>query len=194
MSPGLAAAESSKPVILILGDSLSAGYGLDAGQSWVSLLKQKLATEGWPHEVVNAAITGETTRGGLTRLPRLLEHHQPQLVLIQLGGNDGLRALPVSAMKQNLSKMVDLSKASDAVPVLFEMAIPSNYGPTYSAQFTQAFKSLAESKDVPLAPFLLARFALDENAFQADGIHPNAESQMLMLESVWPALATVLRR
>lgn len=191
MAPGVGA---SKPVILVLGDSLSAGYGIDIRSGWVHLLKQKLADEGLSYAVVNAAVSGETTRGGLTRLPGLLERHQPALVLIQLGGNDGLRALPTTDMRDNLAKMVALSREADAEPVLFAMHIPANYGPDYTARFTGTFAELAKDEDVALMPFLLGRIAFDASAFQDDGIHPTAAAQPKILSEIWPALEPLLRQ
>ncbi len=187
------AAKPDEPVILVLGDSLSAGYGLDAEQGWVHLFQQKLRSEGFNHVVANAAISGETTRGGLGRLPGLLDRHKPTLVLLQLGGNDGLRALPVKAMRQNLQDMIALSQKSGAEPVLFAMHIPANYGPTYSEQFSQSFEQLADAEKLTLVPFVLGSFAFDEDAFQSDGIHPNAASQALILETVWPAIVPLLK-
>ena len=160
------AAKPDEPVILVLGDSLSAGYGLDAEQGWVHLFQQKLRSEGFNHVVANAAISGETTRGGLGRLPGLLDRHKPTLVLLQLGGNE---------------------------PVLFAMHIPANYGPTYSEQFSQSFEQLADAEKLTLVPFVLGSFAFDEDAFQSDGIHPNAASQALILETVWPAIVPLLK-
>ena len=181
------------PVILVLGDSLSAGYGLDVEAGWVHLLKQKLEAEGLPHAVVNASISGETTRGGLSRLPALIERHDPAWVLIQLGGNDGLRALPITAMRENLKKMIRLSQESDAVPVLFQMFIPANYGPDYTQQFSDSFSDLSELFEVPLVPFLLESFAFNQDMFQADGIHPSADAQPLMLDIIWGAIGPLLK-
>lgn len=182
------------PVILVLGDSLSAGYGLDAGTGWVALLEQKLKTQGFAHRVVNASISGETTAGGLARLPRLLDRHRPRLVLVELGGNDGLRALPLTALRANLERIVDLSTQSGATAVLFEMRIPENYGATYTEAFARTFGQVAGHKTVPLVPFLLASFASDPNAFQPDGIHPSAAVQPKILDTVWPAIAPLLKR
>lgn len=189
--PGARAAEA--PVILVLGDSLSAGYGLNANDGWVSRLERKLKTQGYPQQLVNASVSGETTAGGKTRLPVLLARHQPQLVLIELGGNDGLRGLPVNTLKNNLGEMIRLSQAAHAGVLLFEMRIPSNYGPAYTAQFTQAFADVARSSRVSLLPFFLAAIATDARYFQDDGIHPNAGAQPLLLDAVWPALEPLLK-
>lgn len=189
------AAKAAAPVILVLGDSLSAGYGLDAGDGWVSLLEQKLRSQGFPYAVVNASVSGETTAGGLARLPALLARHRPRMVLVELGGNDGLRALPVKALRANLERICDLSAQAGATAVLFEMRIPENFGPAYSAGFTRSFGEVAKAKKVPLVPFLLAAIATDTGQwFQEDGIHPNAAAQSKLLDAVWPSLEPVLVR
>lgn len=185
---------AADPTVLVLGDSLSAGYGLDADQGWVHLLKQKLGAEGFPHQVVNASVTGETTAGGLARLPALLDRHRPQLVLVELGGNDGLRALPVVQIRQNLVRIVETSAQAGATAVLFEMRIPENYGATYTEAFTRTFGEVAADRKVPLVPFLLSAFATDPDAFLSDGIHPSAKAQPVILDTVWPHLAPLLRR
>lgn len=182
-------------MILVLGDSLSAGYGLDAGQGWVHLLEQKLRSHGLPHRVVNASVSGETTAGGLARLPALLQRHRPRLVLVELGGNDGLRALPVQALRGNLERIVDASARAGATAVLFEMRIPENYGPAYSERFVRTFGEVARTKKVPIVPFLLASIATDVRRwFQDDGIHPNALAQPRLLDAVWPSLEPLLVR
>lgn len=193
---GNAAAEASgaAPTILVLGDSLSAAYGIPAERGWVALLQERLRSRGYPHVVVNASISGETTAGGLMRLPALLDRHRPQMVLIELGGNDGLRGLPLDRLAGNLTRMATLSREAGAVPVLFEMRIPSNYGPTYSAGFEAVFRQVAKALDTPLVPFFLASIALDPDAFLDDGIHPNVDSQPKMLKAAWPILEAVLPR
>lgn len=188
------AAETDAPVIVVLGDSLSAAYGIDARRGWVALLGERLEAEGLPHRIVNASVSGETTSGGLARLPRLLERHAPEWVLIELGGNDGLRGLPVSELQRNLQRMVDLSIEANAQPVLFEMMIPSNYGPAYTGQFSASFSEVAEDSGAPLVPFLLADIATDPDAFLADGIHPNADSQPIILDAVWATLGPLLKK
>jgi acyl-CoA thioesterase I len=184
---------ASVPTILVLGDSLSAAYGIPAERGWVALLQERLRARGYPHGVVNASISGETTAGGLTRLPALLDRHRPQMVLIELGGNDGLRGLPLARLGENLTRMATLSRDAGAVPVLFEMRIPSNYGPTYSEGFHATFARTAEALDVPLVPFFLSEIALDPDAFLDDGIHPSVDAQPRMLESAWPTLEAALR-
>ena len=188
----LAGAAQAAPTILVLGDSLSAGYGLSAEQGWVSLLRQRLANQGYAHQVVNASISGDTTAGGLARLPAALRTHQPALVLIELGANDGLRGLPVAQMQANLSKLSSMVRASGAEPVLFEMLIPSNYGPAYTQAFTRAFGATARTERAALVPFFLSAIAADVRNFQDDGIHPTAAAQSKMLDAVWPTLKPLL--
>lgn len=182
------------PVILVLGDSLSAGYGLPNGSGWVSLLERRLRTQGYPHRVLNASISGDTSAGGLSRLPAALDAHKPLLVLVELGGNDGLRALPVPELRANLDRIAALSQAAGATPVLFEMRIPSNYGPAYTERFAQLFGGLASARKLPLVPFFLGAIATDPTRFQDDGIHPNAAAQPKLLDAVWPVLKPLLKK
>ncbi len=189
-----ARADGDAPTILVLGDSLSAAYGVPKSQGWVALLQQRLEDRGYPQRVVNASISGETTVGGLNRLPALLDRHQPQLVLIELGANDGLRGLALEQLTHNLTRMAVLSRKAGAVPVLFEMRIPSNYGPQYANGFTASFGAVAAAEQAPLVPFFLAAIALDPEAFQDDGIHPRAAVQPQLLDAVWPTLERVLPR
>lgn len=191
---GARAGEATAPVILVLGDSLSAAYGIPASQGWVALLQQRLQSRGYPQRVVNASVSGETTSGGLSRLPALLDRHKPQLVLLELGGNDGLRGLPLTRLQENLSRMAELSRKAGAVPVLFEMHIPSNYGRSYATGFNAAFKTVAGALKAPLVPFWLEAIALDPDAFLDDGIHPTAAVQPKMLDAVWPTLEGQLKR
>lgn len=174
--------------ILLVGDSISAAFGLEIQQGWVTLLEQRLAEQGYPHSVVNASVSGDTTAGGLARLPALLEQHQPVLVVIELGGNDGLRALPVSNMQQNLSAMVALASEAGADVILLGMRIPPNYGPRYSDAFEKAFVNVAEEHDVPLLPFLLEGVGGVQNLMQSDGVHPTAAAQPLLLDNAWPVI------
>jgi len=196
LSPLLAAhaePQPTKPVILVLGDSLSAGYGLDAQAGWVALLQRRLDTEAYDYRVVNASVSGDTTSGGLARLPPALDRHKPAIVLIELGGNDGLRALPLKAMHANLSKLVDLSLAAKAQVLVFEMRIPPNYGAVYTEGFTRTFGQVASERKVGLLPFFLMPLVGVPGAFQDDGIHPSAVSQPKMLEAVWPSLKPLLK-
>ena len=188
----LAARAAEVPVILVLGDSLSAGYGISAEQGWVSLLARRLKDQGLPHRVVNASISGDTTAGGLSRLPAALDKHKPSIVLIELGANDGLRGQPVAQMKRNLQKLVDLTEAKKAQPVLFEMRIPSNYGLSYTEQFRLAFSEVSTAEKVPLVPFFLMPIAADPKQFLDDGIHPSARAQPTLLDAAWPTLKPLL--
>jgi acyl-CoA thioesterase-1 len=191
----LSTAHADAPVILVFGDSISAGYGLPrVEQGWVALLQAKLKQQGYGYDVVNASVSGETTEGGLARLPRALSLHHPQIVILELGGNDGLRALPIADMRSDLSRMIDLSMAAGAKVLLLGMRIPPNYGPAYTAQFAQAYAALAAARHIPSVPFLLDGIALDAGLMQADGIHPNPAGQPRLLENVWPALVPLLRR
>ena len=179
-------------MILVLGDSLSAGYGLRPEQGWVALLQQRLRSAGYGHRVVNASSSGETTGGALARLPRALDRHRPAVVVIELGGNDGLRGYPTRAMRDNLKKMVELSLAEDREVLLVGMQIPPNYGPRYTRAFFDVYADVAEETGVPLVPFLLEKVALTPGLMQADGIHPTAEAQPLLLETLWHYLEPLL--
>ncbi|HWY24862.1 MAG TPA: arylesterase [Nevskia sp.] len=191
LSAGAGAADKT---ILVWGDSISAGYGLDADTGWVHLLERRLQSQGKGYTVVNASVSGETTAGGLSRLPAALDRFKPDLVLLELGGNDGLRALPLDAMRANLDKMVELSRAAKARPVLFEMYIPRNYGPVYTERFTKVFDQLAQERKVPIVPFFLAPLvSAPDQWFQDDALHPNARAQPLLLDAAWPTLEPLLK-
>jgi acyl-CoA thioesterase-1 len=189
-----AAARAEAPVILVFGDSISAGYGLPLDQGWVELLKTRLKSQGYGYQVVNASVSGETTAGGLARLPRALELHHPRIVILELGGNDGLRGLPVSQMRENLTQMIALSTAGGAQVLLLGMRMPPNYGPDYTKQFATVFSDLAAAKKTALVPFLLTDIALSPTLLQDDNIHPNAQGQPILLDNVWPALKPLLRK
>ena len=194
---GLAAlsATADAPAILVVGDSISAGYGLvHVDDGWVGMLRAKLKAEGYGYQVVNASVSGETTAGGLARLPRALELHHPQIVVIELGGNDGLRALPIDQMRANLSKMIDLSVAVGARVLLLGMRVPPNYGPEYTEKFYSTFADVAHAEKAALVPFLLADVALSPDLMQADGVHPNELGQPKVLATVWPVLRSLLRQ
>lgn len=180
------------PVILVTGDSLSAAYGMALDQGWVALLQQRLQQQGYPHRVVNASVSGETTKGALSRLPAELKRHRPALVLIELGANDGLRGQPTKAMRENLRRMADLSRKAGAKPVLFEMRLPANYGPQYTEDFRQSFGTVAQAEKLPLVPFFMAAIALQPEWFLNDGIHPTAAAQPKLLDAVWPTLKPLL--
>lgn len=184
--------QARPPVILVVGDSLSSGYGMDAGQGWVELLRRRLRTAGHDHEVVNASISGDTTSGGRARLPQALARHQPAVVILELGGNDGLRALPVTEMRANLAAMIEQSRTAGAQVLLVGMQIPPNYGPAYTQKFRAVYGELAARYRIPLVPFLLEGVATDLNLVQADGIHPRPEAQARILDNLWPYLAPML--
>jgi acyl-CoA thioesterase I len=187
-------AYAETPAILVFGDSISAGYGLPrVDRGWVALLQAKLQSEGYGDEVVNASVSGETTAGGLARLPRALTLHHPAVVILELGGNDGLRALPIEQMRANLTRMIDLAKDAGAKVLLLGMRIPPNYGPQYTEQFSAVYTDLAREKHVALVPFLLNDVALHPDLMQADGVHPVEAAQPLLLATVWPALAPLLK-
>jgi acyl-CoA thioesterase-1 len=188
-------AYAQTPAILVFGDSISAGYGLArVDRGWVALLQAKLKTEGYGYEVVNASVSGETTAGGLARLPRALGLHHPAVVVLELGGNDGLRALPIEQMRANLSRMIDLAKDAGAKILLLGMRIPPNYGREYTEQFSGVYTDLARDEHVPLVPFLLRDVALRPDLMQADGMHPVEAAQPLLLATVWPTLEPLLKR
>jgi len=182
------AVAGDSPAIVILGDSISAAYNMETGQSWPSLLQDRLDNNGYKYRVFNSSITGDTTQGGLSRLPRLLKRHHPALVIIELGGNDGLRGVPIDVTRANLAAMIESSQAVGATVLLAEMRIPPNYGKTYTEQFNGNYDLLKEKYDVLLIPFLMENVALEPELMQADGIHPNAEAQPILLDTVWAIL------
>jgi acyl-CoA thioesterase-1 len=188
--PGVARAEAV--TLMVVGDSLSAGYGIAAEQGWVNLLQLRLDQRGPNYRVVNASITGDTTRGGLARLPRALQTHNPHIVIIELGGNDGLRGLHYDEMRANLKRMVELSREAEARVLLLGMRMPPNYGPEFTRRYHQVFHEVAEAEQVTLVPFFLERVADVKALMQADGVHPNAEAQPILLDNVWPALEAML--
>ena len=187
-----AADGAPSPTVIVLGDSLSAGYGLAVEETWVSLLATRLAQEGYGHRVVNASVSGDTTSGGLARLGPALERHEPELVIIELGGNDGLRGLPLDVVRSNFVAMIEESREAGAEVVLLGMRIPVNYGPRYAESFHTLYGELAETYDLEWVEFFLDGVALDDGLMQADGIHPNARAQPIMLENAWPAVAAAL--
>jgi acyl-CoA thioesterase I len=180
--------------ILVLGDSISAAYGMSLEQGWVALLQGQLQADHPDHEVINASISGDTTNGGLRRLPALLAQHNPNLVIIELGGNDGLRGFPLTALRSNLDKLVNLSVDHGARVILLPMEIPPNYGTRYTAGFRESYVKVAEATGSTLAPFLLEGVATNRELMQADGIHPNARAQPLLLNNVLPVVLEVLAR
>lgn len=189
-----AQADSAKPRLLVLGDSLSAAYGIDINQGWVSLLQQRLAadTQLQHWHIINASVSGETSSGGLARLTALLQEHKPEVVIVELGGNDGLRGQPLKLLRDNLQAMISASKAANAKVILAGMQIPPNYGARYARQFQQLYSELAEQNALALVPFLLEGVATDSELMQRDGIHPTAEAQPLIVENVLPIVRQVL--
>ncbi len=180
--------------ILVLGDSLSAGYGIALQQGWVALLQQRLAEEGYDYQVVNASISGDTTSGGRSRLPLALARERPELVLLELGGNDGLRGQPPGLVEDNLAAMIETSQDAGARVLLIGIRIPPNYGPAYTERLAAVYPSLAERFDVALVPFLMEGVATDTQLVQDDGIHPTAEAQPRLLENVWSVLQPLLKQ
>ena len=178
--------------LLVVGDSISAAFGLDSRQGWVALLEKRLSEEGFEHSVVNASISGDTSAGGAARLSALLAEHNPELVIIELGGNDGLRGQPPAQLQQNLASMVEQSQQAGAKVLLLGMKLPPNYGVRYTTAFAQVFTDLAEQKQVSLVPFFLEGVGGVPGMMQADGIHPAEAAQEILLDNVWPTLKPML--
>ena len=178
--------------IMVWGDSLSAGYGLQADEAWPTLLQTRLDEEGFRHTVVNASVSGETSAGGRSRLPAALEQHEPDIVILELGANDGLRGLPPKLLAENLDAMISAARKAGAQVLLVGMQMPPNYGPAYTRLFAQTFATVAEAQKVPLVPFLLDGFADQPELFLNDGIHPTADAQHRVLDTVWHGLKPLL--
>ena len=178
--------------ILVLGDSISAGYGMNVDDGWVNLMNQTLRQRELAYRMVNASISGETTVGGLRRLPDLLQEHEPSIVVIGLGGNDGLRGYPTTKIMDNLLTITELVKAAGAQPVIITMRIPPNYGPRYTRAFEQVFADAAEQSKATLVPFLFEELAVDAQMMQDDGIHPTAKAQPLLVEGFLPFLLDLM--
>ncbi len=189
-----AAPVSAARTLMIFGDSLSAAYGLAPDQGWVNLLAGRIARSGLGWRIVNASVSGETTSGGLRRLPEDLRRHEPDVVVIALGANDALRGQPIAAMRENLEQMIRLSRQSRAEPVLVGIMIPPNYGIEYAREFREIFPALARRHRVPLVPFLLEGVAEKAELFQPDQLHPTAEAQPHIVNNVWPAIEPLLRK
>lgn len=185
-------AQSDEGVILVWGDSLSAAYRMQEEQGWVSLLQEKLIAEGRQWNVVNGSVSGETTDGGLARLPAMLANTEPDIVILELGGNDGLRGLPVRNIRENLTRMIELSQQAGARVLLAGIQIPPNYGPRYTGPFYAQYSELAQQYDLALIPFLLDGIADNTELMQDDGIHPTAEAQPMVLDIVWPVLLELI--
>jgi acyl-CoA thioesterase-1 len=180
------------PTVLIFGDSLSAGYGIDVDRSWTALLQSRLNAQGYEHRVINASISGETTEGGKTRISSALKNFSPDLVILELGGNDGLRGFPPEVMKSNLQTIIETTRASGASIVLLGIRIPSNYGPRYTSAFEAVYRDLADELDVPWIEFFMDGVALNEELMQDDGIHPNEDAQPILLDNAWPIIREAL--
>jgi acyl-CoA thioesterase-1 len=187
-----AAAPAAAPVILVLGDSLSAAYGIAQADGWVALLQGRLRARGLDYRVVNAGISGDTTAGGLTRLPELLARHAPSILIIELGANDGLRGLKLGVVRENLTRMIQLGQAAGSRVLLLGIRLPPNYGAAYEQAFQAVFREVAAAHSVPLVPFLLEGVTEDRALMQADRIHPAAAAQPRILDNVWPALEPLL--
>lgn len=178
--------------VLVVGDSISAAFGIDTRQGWVALLEKRLVDQGYEHRVVNASISGDTAAGGAARLPGLLVEHQPNLVILELGGNDGLRGQAPAQLQQNLASMIEQAHGAGARVLLLGMRLPPNYGVRYTTAFAQVFASLAEEKQVAFVPFFLEGVGGVPDMMQRDGIHPTAAAQSLLLENLWPTLQSLL--
>jgi acyl-CoA thioesterase-1 len=179
--------------IMVFGDSLSAGYGIDIDQSWTHLLQQRLQNRGYEYTVVNASISGDTTESGVTRIGPALEKFAPALVILELGGNDGLRGIPLERMQDNLLSIVNQSKAAGAAVILLGIRIPTNYGPRYTQAFEAVFRDVAAQTDTPWIEFFIEGVALKPELMQDDGIHPNADAQPILLDNAWPIILQALQ-
>lgn len=186
------AAGTESPTIVIFGDSLSAGYGIEVDQSWAALLQARLKEQGYEHQVVNASISGETTEGGATRIAAVLRDFSPDLIILELGGNDGLRGFPASRMRANLEKIVTRAKATGAAVILLGIRIPTNYGSRYSAAFENVFRQVSKDLDVKWIEFFMDGIAMNDELLQDDRIHPNAEAQPILLDNAWPIISATL--
>lgn len=190
----LSPAVADNPRILVLGDSLSAAYGIPLERGWVRLLQTRLDSEGYGYKVVNASVSGDTTGAALTRLPRALELHRPSIVIVELGGNDGLRGTPVDQMQRNLVAIVEQARSAEAEVLVTGIKIPPNYGAEYTRRFSNVYTELEARYEVELVPFILDGVALEPEMMQADGIHPTAAAQPRILDNVWPRLLPLLER
>jgi acyl-CoA thioesterase-1 len=185
-------AVAGSPVVLVVGDSISAAYGINSRQGWVNLLQHRLQQKGYPYTVVNASVSGDTSRNGLTRLPPLLQRYQPEVVIIELGGNDGLQGLPLPQLQDNLEQMVALSRRHDAQVLLAGIRLPPNYGPDFNRRFAAVYRAVAEHYQLAFLPHLLQGVAERPELMQADGIHPQAAGQGGILDNIWPLLEAML--
>jgi acyl-CoA thioesterase-1 len=190
---GSAGITRAAPAILVFGDSIAAGYGLPQGAGWVDLLRERLAHEKYDYKVINASVTGETTVGGKKRVAAALVQHQPQIVILELGGNDGLRGTAIGTIRSNLTAMIADCRRRKTAVLLVGMRVPPNYGSDYEEKFRALYGAVARSQRVALVPFLFEGFAADRGKFQPDGIHPTAAAQVQMLDNVWPRLRQLLK-
>lgn len=188
------AAEEFDYTLMVFGDSLSAGYGIDEDAGWVNLLASRLTEREFPYRVINGSVSGETTTGGLARLPAMLDSYEPDLVILELGGNDGLRGLPLSTLKANLLRMANMIAASGAEVLLTGIQIPPNYGPRYTVPFFRLYGELANENGLAFVPFLIDGIPQQPELMQNDGIHPKAEAQSMILDNVWMELEPMLKR
>ena len=191
---GVPDAAPRPPTILVMGDSLSAAYGIDSSRGWVTLLEARLKDQGYDYTVVNASVSGETTSGGLTRLPDALKRHPPAVVVLELGANDGLRGQPLQVMHDDLAQMIAASRGAGAKVLLVGMLLPPNYGGSYTKAFAATFQDLAKQYHLPLVPFLLAGVAEHREIMQDDGLHPQARGEPKVLDNVWPYLKPLLKK
>ena len=189
----VAAGGRDTPTVLVLGDSLSAGYGIDVDQSWTALLQSRLEAQGYEHRVVNASISGETTEGGASRIAAALKEFAPEVVVVALGGNDGLRGFPPERIKSNMLRIVEAAEAEGAAVVLLGIRIPTNYGARYTRAFENVYRELAEERQLPWIEFFMEGVALDEDLMQDDGIHPNEKAQPVLLDNAWPVIQQALK-
>jgi len=183
---------AANPTIVVLGDSLSTAYGIPTNRGWVALLRQRLDGLGYSHEVINASVSGETTRGAGERLDELVAVHQPQLLIVELGGNDGLRGISLKEMRENLNDIVSRGIGAGCQVLLVTMRLPPNYGSVYTDRFESIYGEVAQSTGAALAPFFLESIAGRSHLMQADGIHPQAQAQQQILDNIWPVLAKLL--
>ena len=178
--------------VLVIGDSLSAGYGIEVDQSWTTLLQSRLQSQGYEYRVVNASISGDTTEGVASRIATALDNFSPQLVILELGGNDGLRGIPTDRMKDNLASIIEASQTTGASVIMLGIRIPTNYGARYTAAFEAVYRDLAEQHRIPWVEFFMEGVALNKELMQEDGIHPNAEAQSILLDNAWPVVSEAL--
>jgi len=182
----------AQPVVMVFGDSLSAGFGLPNGKGWVDHLQKRLMAKQYPHQVINASISGDTTSGGVSRIQRALETHKPNIVIVELGANDGLRGLSLKEMRDNLGLILEKIAQTKAKTLLIGMQLPPNYGVAFTRQYAKSFTTVSEHHGTPLVPFLMAGIATDLEYFQADRFHPNVKAQPILLDNIWPYLEKLL--